>query len=121
LFTDWTYVAWAIIVMFGYMMMNVYIINQTPLLQKVNLPEAQGTVSSIDRFFEILSVGIGSILSGTLLAAFNGNYQLTVAVLTAIGSCGALLWLFGYKVIDKDIGRIGTILAQRAIDMNASK
>nr|MDO8118643.1 hypothetical protein [Candidatus Sigynarchaeota archaeon] len=103
------------------MMMNVYIINQTPLLQKVNLPEAQGTVSSIDRFFEILSVGIGSILSGFLLAAFNGNYQLTVAVLTVIGACGALLWLGGYKLIDKDLERISNILAQRAIDMNASK
>ena len=115
----WSYLLWCAIVVVGYMMINVYVINQSPLLQKVNLPEAQGTISSVDRFFEILSVGIGSILSGTLLAVFGGNYQITVGILTAIGACGAMLWLIGYKVIDKDLARISTILGQRATEMRA--
>ncbi len=117
----WTYLLWALIIAVGYMVINIHLINQTPLLQKVNLPEAQGTISSIDRFFEVLSVGIGSILSGTLLSAFGGNYQLTVGVLTVIGACGAMLWLIGYKVIDKDLEHISTILRQRATEMKNVK
>jgi hypothetical protein len=51
-------------------------INQPPILQAINLPEAQGTISSANQFLENLGSGTGPIIAGALLAFFNSNFQL---------------------------------------------
>ncbi len=98
----------------GYLLSAIFAVSQPPLIQKLNLPEAQGTISSINNFFEILSVGIGAILAGIFLSLFNNNYQMTVMVIMIIGMIGAIIWLFALKTIDKDIKRVSEILSTRS-------
>ena len=98
----------------GYLLSAIFVVSQSPLIQKLNLPEAQGTISSINNFFEILSIGIGSILAGIILSLFNNNFQMTVVVIMIIGMVGAMLWLLTLKTIDKDIERVSGILNQRS-------
>jgi hypothetical protein len=47
---------------------GLYAINQPPILQKINLPEAQGLISSANQFLELIGNGTGPILAGVLLA-----------------------------------------------------
>nr|MDO8111328.1 MFS transporter [Candidatus Sigynarchaeota archaeon] len=92
----------------------LYFINQRPLLQKLNLPEAQGAVASANSFLEILSGGIGVIIAGFLLSAFNQSYQLTVLVLALIGLGGTTLWLFCLRHVERDVTTVSDILKERA-------
>ncbi len=99
---------------FGYLFVGVYFTNQKPLLQKINLPEAQGTINAFNVFFEVLATGIGSVLSGALLSFLGNNYQLTALIFCIIGAGGATLWLIGLKRIDGDLDRVSCILKERA-------
>jgi MFS family permease len=78
---------------------GVYSINQPPILQKINLPEGQGTITSLNGFLESIGLGAGPIIAGILLVVFNGNYLLTVVITLCIGLIGAACWLFGIKNI----------------------
>jgi MFS family permease len=108
---------------FGYVLMGVYQINQRPLLQKINLPEAQGIINAVNLFLEILSAGIGAVLAGFLLSILGNNYQLVALVLCLIGVGGTMLWLIGLKRVDGDLARVSGILKQRAsqIEQNQAK
>ncbi|GAG67214.1 unnamed protein product, partial [marine sediment metagenome] len=81
-------------------------INQPPLLQEINLPEAQGKVSSANQFLEAIGQGTGPIIAGYILITFNQNYQLTVLITMIFGIIGGLLWLFSTIWINKDVSRI---------------
>ena len=98
----------------GFLLMGIFAICQRPLIQKLNLPEAQGAITSLNNFFEILSIGVGSILAAVLLDVFNNNYQITVVFLMIIGLLGAMIWLFAIKTIDTDVDRISRVLNQRS-------
>ncbi|MHA2183479.1 MAG: MFS transporter [Promethearchaeota archaeon] len=93
-------------------------INQPPILQAINLPEAQGTISSANQFLENLGSGTGPIIAGALLAFFNSNFQLTVSITMGIGIIGALIWLLAARWINRDVERISGILKQRGIEMS---
>ncbi|MHA2399597.1 MAG: MFS transporter [Promethearchaeota archaeon] len=99
------------------MIITIYSINQPPILQKINLPEAQGKISSANQFLELIGQGLGPMIAGVLLIIFNQNYQLTVLVSVLIGMIGAMAWLFGARSINKDIQRISSILDTRAIEL----
>ncbi|MFX0098569.1 MAG: MFS transporter [Candidatus Hodarchaeota archaeon] len=101
--------------------MGVFGINQRPLLQKINLPEAQGAINSANSFLEVLGTGIGAILSGGLLALFKGSFQLTVIVICLIGAIGACMWLLCLKFLDKDMERLSGILKTRAREIEQKK
>ena len=103
---------------FGRMIGVIYNLNQPPVLQKINLPEAQGTVSSANQFLEMIGMGLGPILAGLFLTSFNQNYQLSVLILMSIGILGALCWLFAGFWIKKDIQRISEILKERAVEIS---
>ncbi|MBY8988450.1 MAG: MFS transporter [Candidatus Lokiarchaeota archaeon] len=92
-------------------------INQPPILQAINLPEAQGTISSANQFLENLGSGTGPIIAGTVLALFSNNYQLTVSITMSIGIIGGLLWLLATRWVNEDVERISGILKQRGIEM----
>ncbi|MBY8982732.1 MAG: MFS transporter [Candidatus Lokiarchaeota archaeon] len=99
------------------MIVILYVINQPPILQIINLPEAQGRVSSVNQFLELMGAGIGPIVVGFLLINFNYNYQFTVFIIVSIGMIGCLAWLFAIKTIDKDMKRINSILTERAEEL----
>jgi MFS family permease len=103
-----------ILYFFSQVFFCLYFVNQRPILQKINLPEAQGAMASANSFLEILSSGIGVIIAGSLLVAFNNSYQLTVLTLVLIGLGGTTFWLFCFKYIDKDVARVSNILKERA-------
>ncbi|NVM17460.1 MAG: MFS transporter [Candidatus Lokiarchaeota archaeon] len=92
-------------------------INQPPILQAINLPEAQGTISSANQFLENLGSGTGPIIAGTLLALFYNNYQLTVGITMGIGIIGGMLWLLATRWINKDVNRISEILKERSDEL----
>ncbi|MFX1307212.1 MAG: hypothetical protein ACFFDG_10395, partial [Promethearchaeota archaeon] len=92
-------------------------INQPPILQKINLPEAQGKISSANQFLELIGSGLGPIIAGFLLASFNQNYQITVLISASIGMISCLAWLIGAKSINNDIQRISSILKIRAEEL----
>lgn len=96
---------------------TIYFINQPPILQKINLPEAQGKISSANQFLELIGSGFGPLIAGFLLVNFNQNYQLTVLVSVLIGMIGCMAWLFGAKSINKDSQRISSILNNRASEL----
>ncbi len=93
--------------------LGLYNINQPPLLQKINLPEAQGFISSANQFLESIGYGTGPILAGTLLLLFNQNYQITVTLTMSMGILGAFFWVFAIKWIEEDSNRISIILQNR--------
>lgn len=99
--------------------LGLYNINQPPVLQKINLPEAQGIVSSANQFLEAIGSGTGPIIAGAILLYFNENYQITVLLTMGIGIIGGFLWLAGTKWIRKDVARISSILSERAIELNS--
>ncbi len=104
-------------VFLGRSLSSLYSMNQPPILQKINLPEAQGTISSTNQFLEMIGAGTGPILAGILLAAFTQDYQMTVIITMSIGAIGPLIWLFATIWIDKDVKRISTILKKRRIEL----
>ena len=94
-------------------------INQPPLLQKINLPEAQGKISSANQFLESIGNGTGPIIAGILLITYGQNFQLTILITTILGMIGGLLWLFSSIWINKDINRISSILKEREIELSS--
>jgi MFS family permease len=104
----------AICIFFGNAIGNVFAVNQRPILQKINLPEAQGLISSANVLLESLGRGIGMILSGFFLDFFHGNYVTTVFLFVIMGSFGSVLWLLAMKWIDKDVAKLSGILNARA-------
>ncbi|MFX0009671.1 MAG: MFS transporter, partial [Candidatus Hermodarchaeota archaeon] len=92
-------------------------INQPPILQAINLPEAQGTISSVNQFLEAIGRGTGPIIAGTVLAMFYNNYQLTAGITMGLGIIGGMLWLLASLWINKDVNRISEILKQRSVEL----
>nr|MDO8114905.1 MFS transporter [Candidatus Sigynarchaeota archaeon] len=93
---------------------NLFAVNQRPILQKINLPEAQGLISSANVFLETIGRGMGMILAGSFLDLFSGNYPMTVLVFIALGSVGSVLWLLTLRWIDRDVTSLSEILTSRA-------
>ncbi|MFX1419268.1 MAG: MFS transporter [Promethearchaeota archaeon] len=97
-------------------------INQPPVLQQINLPEAQGKIISANQFLESLGAGTGPIIAGFILIAFNQNFQLTVLITMILGTIGGLLWLLATIWVEKDVSRVSAILGERKKELsNSSK
>ncbi len=101
--------------------LGVYNINQPPILQKINLPEVQGKISSANQFLEMIGSGLGPIISGFLLSYYNQNYQIVVLITMSIGLIGAVLWALAALWIKKDVHRIDKIIEKRASELLKSK
>ena len=96
---------------------GLWSINQPPILQSINLPEAQGTVSSANQFLEAIGNGTGPIIAGTLLMVFGHDYQITIVIIMSIGIIGAGLWLLATIWINRDVNRISRILKERGMEL----
>lgn len=93
---------------------SLYIVNQAPLIQSINLPEAQAQIVSWNQFLENFGRGLGPLLCGILLTVTMYNYQLTVILISGCIIPGIILWLFALKWYKSDIDSINNILAERA-------
>ncbi len=93
---------------------GVYMINQTPILQTINLPEAQATIMAWNQFVQTIGLGLAPIIAGSVLTATGGNFQIAILVCVILGIPGGILWLYGRAKIKSDIAQIDTILQKRA-------
>ncbi|TFF87708.1 MAG: MFS transporter, partial [Promethearchaeota archaeon] len=100
---------------------SLYVVNQSPVLQQINLPEAQGTITSWNQFLESFGRGIGPALCGVLLAFTGKNFQLTVMFIIICIVPGIILWTLALKWYPDDRKRVKEILEQRAKELKKSK
>jgi predicted MFS family arabinose efflux permease len=107
-----------IIALIARAIVGLWNINQPPILQAINLPEAQGTISSANQFLEAIGSGTGVIIAGAVLSLFYNNYQLTVGITLGIGIIGGMLWLLAARWINQDVNRISEILKKRSRELS---
>jgi MFS family permease len=100
---------------------SLYIVNQSPIIQQINLPEAQGQIFSWNQFLEQFGRGIGPLLCGVLLAFTNTNYQITVLIICLCIVPGVILWILAMRWFPDDRNNITSILAERAEILNSRK
>jgi DHA1 family tetracycline resistance protein-like MFS transporter len=93
---------------------SLYIVNQAPVLQEINLPEAQGQIISWNQFLESMGRGIGPVIVGILLVISGANYQLVIMIIVLCIIPGIVLWMFALKWFHGDSLTIKEILEQRA-------
>jgi MFS family permease len=109
-----------IIALIARAIVGLWNINQPPILQAINLPEAQGTISSANQFLEAIGSGTGPIIAGAVLSLFSNNYQLTVGITMGIGIIGGMLWLLATRWVNQDVNRISEILKERSLELSQS-
>jgi len=97
--------------------LGIYFINQNPIIQAINLPEAQGTVTSWGQFLETVANGLGPVIAGYLLSINQGNYFNAIRFIILLGLPGAILWIGSLKFIKTDANRIQTILKERTEEL----
>jgi predicted MFS family arabinose efflux permease len=97
--------------------LGIYHINQSPIIQNVNLPESQGTVSAWNQFLETIGMGLGPFIAGIILTVYNQNYLLTAIVSLLVGIPSAFAWLLARRWIQNDIAQINNLLGERADDL----
>jgi MFS family permease len=97
---------------------SLFMVNQAPLLQDINLPEAQGQITAWNQLVENLGWGIGPLLIGILLTISENDYQLTVVIIILCILPGVSLWFWVLKSYPKDRSTIKKILSDRAEILN---
>ncbi|MFW9899009.1 MAG: MFS transporter [Candidatus Thorarchaeota archaeon] len=93
---------------------SLYIVNQAPILQEINLPEAQGQIISWNQFLESMGRGIGPVIVGILLVISGTNYQFVITIIVLCIIPGIILWTLALKWFHNDSLTIKKILEQRA-------
>jgi len=100
---------------------SLYDINQPPILQEINLPEAQGRIMAWNRFLESIGFGAGPLIAGILIIMTGYNYQLVAIIISAIAIPGIILWIFALRYFEEDRQFIKKILAERAEILKSRK
>ncbi len=100
---------------------SLYIVNQSPVIQQINLPEAQGQIVSWNQFLEQFGRGLGPLLCGIMLAFTSTNYQITVLIVCLCILPGVILWILAMKWFPMDRENIKAILADRVEILNSRK
>ena len=100
--------------LFSQTVSSLYMVNQRPLLQEINLPEAQGQITSWNQFLESIGYAMGPLIVGVLLIQSGNNYQITVIIIVLCVSPGILLWVLGIRYYPNDAREIKKILEERA-------
>jgi len=93
---------------------SLYEINQPPILQEINLPEAQGQVVSLNRLLEAIGWGSGPLIVGIFIELSGENYQLVALLIGIFAIPGIILWILSIKWYQKDKKAISLILVKRA-------
>ncbi|TXT59974.1 MAG: Arabinose efflux permease family protein [Promethearchaeota archaeon] len=100
---------------------SLYLVNQSPVLQEINLPEAQGQIISWNQFLEAFGRGIGPIICGALLLITSKNYQITVLFIVLCIIPGVVLWIAAVRWYPDDKEQIREILEDRARELQKEK
>ncbi len=95
----------------------LYDINQPPILQEINLPEAQGQIMAINRLLESIGFGSGPLIAGILIYFTNQNYQIVALLIGLFSIPGMILWIFGIHWYQEDSKKIRKILLERAQEL----
>lgn len=93
---------------------SLYMVNQPPVLQEINLPEAQGQIVSWNQFLENIGYGMGPLIAGVFISAFGQNYQVSAMIITVFVIPGTILWVLSLKWYHFDKNNIKEILKERA-------
>lgn len=97
---------------------SLYMINQAPIIQDINLPEAQGKIASYNQLLENIGMGIGPLLVGILLT-LNNNYQTVILIVISLIIPGITLWILALRWYPEDRNEIKKILEERADTLKA--
>ncbi len=100
---------------------SLFMVNQAPLIQEINLPEAQGKIVSWNQLVESIGWGLGAIIVGILLVMTGTNYQLTILILIIFIIPGIVVWFFTLKWYPQDSKVVKEILEERAKILEARK
>jgi len=93
---------------------SLYGVNQPPVLQEINLPEAQGQIVSWNQFLENIGYGLGPLIAGIFISAFGQNYQISAVIIAVFVIPGIILWGLSLKWYPSDKNKIKEILEERA-------
>ncbi|MFX0072255.1 MAG: MFS transporter [Candidatus Hermodarchaeota archaeon] len=93
---------------------SLYEINQPPVLQEINLPEAQGQIVAWNRLLESIGFGAGPLIAGFLIFFTGYDYQLIALLIGIIAIPGIILWFLALRYFEEDHRIIKEILAERA-------
>jgi len=107
-----------LIVFISRVTMGLFGINQPPVIQEINLPEAQGTIRSWGQLVEIASYGAGPLIAGIMLEQMNQDYFGVIFRTFFLCLPGIFMWMTTYKTIQKDQARIQDILKLRAVELS---
>lgn len=99
---------------------SLFMVNQAPLIQEINLPEAMGKIVSWNQLVESVGWGLGALIVGILLV-ITGNYQITILWLMLFIIPGIILWFFTLKWYPHDSKEVRLILAERAKILESRK
>ncbi|MHA2051905.1 MAG: hypothetical protein ACW986_20035, partial [Promethearchaeota archaeon] len=100
---------------------SLYEFNQPPLLQEINLPEAQGQIVSLNRLLENIGWGAGPLITGIFIEFSGGNYQITALLIGIFALPGIILWILSLRWYKKDKNVISVILEERALILKTKK
>lgn len=100
---------------------GLYGINQGPILQNINLPEAQGQIISWNQFVEAFGNGLGPLISAIFLTLTVQNFQITAVLTLLFGIPGIIFWNLAIKYYPKDSQLIKDILKERADILKSKK
>ncbi|MHA1233884.1 MAG: MFS transporter [Promethearchaeota archaeon] len=100
---------------------SLYMVNQPPVLQEINLPEAQGQIVSWNQFLENIGYGMGPLIAGVFISAFGQNYQISAMIITVFVIPGIILWVLSLKWYPFDKNTIKEMLEERAQELETRK
>ncbi len=93
---------------------SLYMVNQPPILQEINLPEAQGKIVSWNQFLENIGYGMGPLIAGIFISIFGQDYKISAVIITIFVIPGIVLWTLSRNWYTRDKEQIKTILSERA-------
>ncbi len=93
---------------------SIFNVNQTPIIQELNLPETQGTMKSLNQLVEVLGYALGPVFAGILIVVFGGNYFALTPCILLFSLPGIVMWILVFKSFDSDRKRISQVLSARA-------
>jgi MFS family permease len=110
-----------LLILTSYSISSLYMINQPPVLQEINLPEAQAQITSWNQFLEHIGYGMGPLIAGIIITSFGQNYQISASFIALFNIPGVILWILSIKWYPSDKQKISEILEERAVILNARK
>ncbi len=93
---------------------SMFNVNQTPIIQELNLPETQGTMKSLNQLVEVLGYALGPIFAGILIMMFGGDYVALAPFILLFSCPGIVMWILVFRSFDSDRTKICQILTTRA-------